>query len=1156
MRNTNTSHDKYQVEENNNNNHRQEQDDHEEEKSNKDVPLLNSIATTPPASSPYRKGGLAASSTYASSINTTSTTTSAPTPAYRSPEHHPPKKGSGGSTLSPATSSLSGGFPSNVTRALLSRPFGRTALPNAIARKWVAQVSAPERKKNCYYYRVLVQRRNIQPNHHHNGNNYGSSNESQLGSHGSFTNAFTWRTWPEFQWLERQLRNEFHGGLLIPPLPHHPQQQQQQHSGSYYYNRGSSNASTLSSSLASETMPMPNEPLTHWLNDVLNGIRGQGEWVLAGHDPMESESMEGFLYKTGHLVDDVLDADGNTTLGDDTYPGGSASRGVDGGSLLDCTKRMGGGGDGGGGVDGDGDGEEDDVGTAGSLAHQFFTFVARDLCGAGGTEVTGPSSSHRRNHHDGSGNASNSTSLAGSWSEDGQRLGDNGGGADDDEIDTVDAMPRNPMLMCSSSGARRAATASLALHVSQLELDVESIASSTPAHNKSAGGGLPNSALLLRSQILHDLACLLANYRKSAFRVFERLQSVREYEDLVGQNWRKCAAALSALFAYEKEAESAKLGHTVNKEHMPFRKIHKSKVDDCLKALAQQKQERSLASLDALELMLGAYLVDLNSVGPSVDAFRIGAEKLQSAQRRQRQHIHRRPSQGGDNNGNHRQTDTKTALQNERLQRNELILQHSLTAMCRATSIRVARMAYAAWTTASKNGTLVNKAASALHAKVQVPQESISKMLRRHLKEEKEDAATELELVQKLIRITGEPPSAQGPDVSANLNEGQERLNVAGSRALDLARERVGKWDSQLSLALLEAVGIDDPHVRMEETTRDLRLVRKYAIGLREHLNRCIEAIQLLLPAYSRGNNTASSISEGSAGSSTTPHDRKTVHDKRTELLDEMVKLFSGRPIQDRSMSEAVLSGAGVDLTDPLGWMQDRTDTTGNDRYQPAEERGPRGGGSQQAQQQRLGLGELALKYEECRDAQSEWLLSSMYDLLLDYFERVQVIESHVYMEAVGIQLEKHFNQKRTGALSTFERRTDLTQALNVARKKRLVKLVHELQVKLDELGTTGTPTTVKETKAIHLESKALKSELHELAQRRLTRARESSTERVVTLISLWAKEEESSTTAELQALGNAISSLERAVGSVGKIDAIVYRVPDENSPSVGGRSL
>ena len=79
--------------------------------------------------------------------------------------------------------------------------------------------------------------------------------------------------------------------------------------------------------------------------------------------------------------------------------------------------------------------------------------------------------------------------------------------------------------------------------------------------------------------------------------------------------------------------------------------------------------------------------------------------------------------------------------------------------------------------------------------------------------------------------------------------------------------------------------------------------------------------------------------------------------------------------------------------------------------------------------------------------------------------------------------------------------------------------LVKELQAKLEAVGADVSHTTVKEAKEAHLESKALKQELHTLAMRRLTRARETSTERAIALMTVWSKEEEGSASSEQEIL-------------------------------------
>ena len=1061
-----------------------------------------------------------------------------------------------------------------MTRALLSRPFGRHGLPTEVARKWVAEVSPPEWTSNQWFYRVMVQGRKkrlrgtnattaTQPSHqqHHQMHHAvdlpaSSSNEfaafqsqQQSGSfyegmRQSFTTAFTWRTLSDFYWLEHCLKQEFHGGLLLPDL-------------------------RLAIQDVSSRKPVPAEPLKIWLNDVLNGIRGEGEWIVEygsekspfGSNSMDeaenlndslmnSEAMESFLYKTGPLGVNT----NQTAQGDETG--------------LDCH-----------------------IGENGTLLHQLFLkpLLWVDLC-------VGPAP----------------------YEEDGEEDIRN----DDCSVvagQDVKGPQRERPPLGSGSGMRRGAAMSKTRDGigGRFRLDVMTCSSralgTAPSLDIQDSFAAPqlsptpsSSAIALHSELLEAQEDLLQNYSRTTLVVLTKLQLLKEEEDILGQNWKRFAIAMSNLFGYEKDVESAKLGDMkVKKENIPYFNVNKQFVDDGLKGLAKYKMERSLPGLNALHSMLRAYSTDLAVVGPSVDAFRHAMQKLDVLKEETKvaQHFSKYgyyPNGDGRNKkgrvgSNHNRdargdpsvswdkriqtladdvrnraigslassaherrkaaAEAAAALQRQEvfeqsMLRNERMLQHSMSALCRVVPVRVARMAWRYWSTESVQCTMVKRSAAFLKAKVDLAsKDTVSKMIKRHLKEEKEDNVVEMDLVHRIVNIRQVKKfnHSSGGDVSSVIDEesqvevedgsmtSHERARgVRRGRALDMARERVGRWDSKLALAILEAIEIDDPNVRMEETTRDLRLVRKYAIGLREHLNRCIEAIQLLRPAYSKRADQQESQQTLRDG-----HKRTSIASKRKELLVELAKLFSGRPVKgDKNAprrsrnSTSVLTGSGVDLTDSLGWLDALK--ASDDPPTPSEVR-------------ISSVGELAMAYHNSRDTQTDWLLKSIYDLLMDYFERVEVIESYVFMEAVGIQLEKHFNQKRTEALTAFEKKTDITSALNVAKRKRLGKLVKDLQAKLDAIPPDVSHTLVKETKEMHLESKNLKAELHSLAVRRLTRSRETSTERVVAMISLWAKEEEAAATSELKAVGDAMAALERAMEKE-SVEALMYRIPGEGS--------
>ena len=128
-------------------------------------------------------------------------------------------------------------------RAALSRPFGRNSLPPHMASNWVVEVSPAEwdADEERWKYRILVQRRTL----------------AELDD--SMTTAFTWRSLADFVWLEQALRAEYHGGLLLPLLS---------------IAIGTPDVVNFTQQDVDATL------LKDWLNDVLNGIRGQGTSMI------------------------------------------------------------------------------------------------------------------------------------------------------------------------------------------------------------------------------------------------------------------------------------------------------------------------------------------------------------------------------------------------------------------------------------------------------------------------------------------------------------------------------------------------------------------------------------------------------------------------------------------------------------------------------------------------------------------------------------------------------------------------------------------------------------------------------------------------------------------------------------------------------------
>lgn len=193
----------------------------------------------------------------------------------------------------------------------------------------------------------------------------------------------------------------------------------------------------------------------------------------------------------------------------------------------------------------------------------------------------------------------------------------------------------------------------------------------------------------------------------------------------------------------------------------------------------------------------------------------------------------------------------------------------------------------------------------------------------------------------------------------------------------------------------------------------------------------------------------------------------------------------SGKQGQPKRVSPSIsiLEHAGIPMNDPAGWLAHATSVKSKGR-----------------------CGSAVLAYMDSRDADVEMFLDELDLQLKQYRVRVETIESFVYMQCVGIQLEKHFSKARANALAAFEKKTDIQTAINIAQRKRLPLLVQELSVKLDALAPGVTHTTVKESKEAHLLSKTVKGEIGNLALRRFQRAKETAMDRIVSLMSIWAK--------------------------------------------------
>lgn len=799
-----------------------------------------------------------------------------------------------------------------------------------------------------------------------------------------------------------------------------------------------------SSETVAAEMPVEPELLKDWLSDIMNGCRGNGEWTVpTPSDLIESESMGSFLYKHSLQSDHRLPR----------KPAGSSAppelRAIP--AFAQCSDRL-----------------ADDTSPCASPQKTFVdslnAILSFDFC-AGPMPTSNRSDRvYDRNH-----NRRTTTKV--------------------------------PGINCESKALGSATDFS----VQDSMVETASTISAMTLKPTSKVG---------HSQLLAAERDLAASYRFTALSALERLQNLIHHEERVALGWKGFAEAMSSLFAYEAKVDLS----DIKVRHMPYRKLTPDALKECMDEFVQRKTERSVPALRHLQDLVSSYIGDLSAVEPAMKSYDTAVEQVRSfpdaESIAESEDSDGRWTQGGPGTDSKqfpgRSAKASTAILSsdealyQRLLVNEGILRQSLTTFFRTSTLRRIRMAWAFYKSEIRQCADLQTTASALRKELNIVSSSaVSKLLKRHAKEEKEDHSTEQALLQRMVHLGHAQRFAydSGTESSAtsicnelievdNDDLSEERSKaIKRDKALELARQRIGHWDASLAMAVMEAVAVEDPNVRVDETSKDLRAVRKYAMGLKEKLNKCVELLNHLRQSTERNPLKAS----------------------RQMFVNEISVVLSGAFVEGENLprrsstSKSVLYHAGIDTTDTLGWM--------------SAKRSPSKDNTQTCQ------GDWLLQYLQTRDAQLEWLLSSLSDLLQDYYHRVEVVEGYVYMECVGIQLEKSFNLRRTKTLAAFEKKADLIAAITVATKKKKPKVVKEIAEKLKKLDVSNT--NVKESKEAHLESKAVKADLHTLAIRRLTRARELSTERATSILSMWAKEEELNATAEIKVLGNSITSLE-----------------------------
>jgi hypothetical protein len=664
-----------------------------------------------------------------------------------------------------------------------------------------------------------------------------------------------------------------------------------------------------------------------------------------------------------------------------------------------------------------------------------------------------------------------------------------------------------------------------------ISTDDNFVGSSSVAWNEHVGlahfstrHGRENYSAPNNSDILDVYKVFFESFNSLIPHVQQKIDVLLELESTHGIAWKSFAESLSNLLSFEKvflESKIGTLSSSENKNKLLPKPFKKNEIDDCIKLLGHHKEERGTLGLQALHIMIESFHTDTRSIPRSLNVYLLTHQKrvragvvqpsmkntdfnhpsssaVESAERVKQfvvqkiDLVKKQLNLGSETfasttlnefeedtcvNSSLHESFTKHSPSCNKILADEAMLHSALGRLSQATPIRIARMSWKYFKAEAAQASLLSSAAADLKSKL--AHSSIENQIHELKEMNDEKGLIDNDVEQKLVeRIL---------DLSAS----DSYLATHREIALEHHKEQVGRWDAQFTLTILAATGVADAQVRIEETTRELRFVRNIAIELRKCVDRYAESLETIKRATKGLGTEKANFSETPWPNY--PHSQPSnLFEARSNFVTVISQMFSASLASKsarKTPSNVVFAYAGIDISDPSGWLS----------ALHSNRKAPQAG--------RKGLcGKLAADYFIAKDRETSIFLAKVDQALHKYEERVERIESSVYMHCVGIQLEKHFSKVRADSLAEWEKKTDIIQAITIATRKRLPQLVNELERKLESFDSKVSHTYVKQAKERHLACKNIKAELQELADRRLDQAKESALEIIIGLIRLWAE--------------------------------------------------
>ena len=679
-----------------------------------------------------------------------------------------------------------------LTRSALSRPFGRTSLPAHLAKTWVVEVTSAgfDKSRNMSTYNIMVQKEEYNdvgtpvPSPLRNGT---LKHKLSLGT--SFVAASIDRTLQDFLWLEEALRKEYHGSLIFPILS------LALTSGTDWMTTG-----TFDKESFAKGDWDPLAVSVQMLDDAMHSNEPVDAKLLAGwfSDVLNSVRGKGELILDHKLMDvDIIHSEAiESFLYKTSEPLPNPSR-----------KRL------------------------GKSNESDSNWLLGDLKKALNFQETGQDDI--------------SSTLAGLVKANLQCLGI----MDDDDI---------------GYGNNRHAhdPDSLVLQRTKTGEDEE---------NAEMWRGL------IQSNGLRAQRFYIAVQKESTLRTMYQLRMLLERESLLSAAWKRFAISLSMLFAVEKDVEICKLeGLKPSSLSKPSR-VGKTQVDENLRILARQKVDRSVPSLKVLSGMLNTYYSDFSSVDPSLREYAEGLENLiktnmdggWQSQLKAMSPINLLNVSNHESSSNRHQYKADRYTMQERLSTNEEYMKSSIMQLCKAMKIRISRMGWKYFKMESGQVSLLLTSAEQVRSNLKSGRIRDASIMEN----EQSDNEKEADLVRVIMELglkrkykyqsvpkssasshtsseTSEisdfDKSHEGDNETLTTDDGGTIQSPLFESVMTVAREHSGRWNADVAEKILQGSGIPNVLMDADVKSKSLRLVSKLAGALRESVDRCKDAVQLL----------------------------------------------------------------------------------------------------------------------------------------------------------------------------------------------------------------------------------------------------------------------------------------------------------------------